>query len=249
MTDDATRSAVPPPLPASEAVPIATGDLLAALLKAPQRVAAPLAADTDAVRAGCYFLVGAVMFHGIFGLATGFFGGWSVASMTAAKAMLIALCSLALCLPSLYVFSAVGGSPLSMTQTFMLGASCLAMIGLLLIGLAPVAWLFAVSTSNLPFVVMLVFLIWLLSVGFAMRYVRMLKVQPLFQRSSGILVWLAVFVLVSLQMTTCLRPVLTTPHPGHGWWTPEKAFFLGHYASCFEDAKPAGATPPGHAGR
>ena len=44
-------------------------------------------------------------------------------------------------------------------------------------------------------------------------------------------------ILVTLQMTTCLRPLLAKPE--QGWWTGEKKFFLAHLASVFEeDDKP-----------
>jgi hypothetical protein len=126
----------------------------------------------------------------------------------------------------------VAGSPLSLSQTVMLGCSCLAMVGLLLVGLAPVAWLFAVSTQSLPFVVMLAFLIWLIALSFAARYVGKLKVNPLFQRQSGIMLWLIILMVVTLQMATCMRPMLTKPD--RGWWTSEKMFFLTHFGSTFE---------------
>jgi hypothetical protein len=145
---------------------------------------------------------------------------------------------LLLCLPSLYVFSSVGGAPLTLSQTIMLGAACLAMIGLLLIGLAPVAWLFAVSTESLPFVVVLTFLLWFIAVCFAIRCIRRSRTNPVFQRIGGIGIWFIIFIIVSLQMTTCMRPLLVKPDADKGWWTAEKKFFLGHFGSCFDDKKP-----------
>jgi hypothetical protein len=131
----------------------------------------------------------------------------------------------------------VGGVPLSLTQTFMLGTSCLAMIGLLLVGLAPVAWLFSVSTESMQFVVMLTVFVWFISVIFAVRYIGQLTDNAIFQRSRGIVFWFIVFVIVSLQMTTAMRPLLTTPDKDRGWWTSEKRFFLAHFGSCFDSAK------------
>ncbi|MBI3987687.1 MAG: hypothetical protein HY343_12245 [Lentisphaerae bacterium] len=52
-----------------------------------------------------------------------------------------------------------------------------------------------------------------------------------------------VFVLVSLQMTTCMRPLLAKPDAARGWWTTEKKFFLVHYGDCFEVRKTP-AKPP-----
>jgi hypothetical protein len=152
--------------------------------------------------------------------------------MDIVKVPLVALCSLLLCFPSLYVFTCVAGSPLTLSQTFVLGCSCLAMIGLILVGLAPVAWLFAVSTENLAFVTLLTFLIWLVSIGFAARYVEKLKAHPFFQRQAGIKLWFLILILVTLQMATCMRPMLSQGKAG--WWTSEKQFFLSHFGQALE---------------
>lgn len=224
----------PPPVP--PAPPPAS--MMAALLKSPEQVTNAIAADRDAMRQGLMLLGCALVFHTIFGLAIGFFGGGSVGIMAAIKSPLIALCSLLLCLPSLYVFSSVGGAPLTLSQTIMLGSACLAMIGLLLIGLAPVAWLFAVSTESLAFVVALTFLLWIISVCFAIRFIRRSRSHPAFQRGGGISMWFLIFIIVSLQMTTTMRPLLVKPAEGAGWWASEKKFFLAHFGSCFDERRP-----------
>lgn len=242
-TESRPSASLPPPVPPL-ATPVHVENRIAALLKAPAQIGVTLAAGEGLVGGGIYFLVCALILHAVFGFAIGLFGGWSVGGMAAVKAPLIAACSLVLCLPSLYVFSAVGGAPLSLRQTFMLGTSCLAMVGLLLIGLAPVAWLFAVSTENLPFVVMLVFVLWVISLSFAARYIGKLRVVPLLQRTGGIGAWFMVLALVSLQMTTCMRPLLVKPDPVKGWWTGEKSFFLAHFGSTFDDEKKPAAPAP-----
>ncbi len=221
----------PPPLPRGYEASGAD-NIVAALLKAPQTVSHSIANQKGLLRSAGLLLGVAVGCHAIFGLAVGLFGGISVGVMDMVKVPLAAVCALLLCFPSLYVFACVAGSPLSLSQTVMLGCSCLAMVGLLLVGLAPVAWLFAVSTQSLPFVVMLAFLIWLIALAFAARYVGKLKVNLLFQRQSGIMLWLIILMVVTLQMATCMRPMLTKPD--RGWWTSEKMFFLTHFGSTFE---------------
>ncbi len=215
--------------------PSQTGNIVASLLKAPENVAETIANRNKPLATGVTLLVAAAMFHAVFGLAMGLYGGWSVAIMDMAKIPLVAVCSLLLCYPSLYVFSCVGGTPLSLSQTFLLGASCLAMLGLLLVGLAPVAWLFSVSTESLPFVTMLALFIWLIAASFAVRYIGKLQVHALFKKAGGIKLWFFVLVLVTVQMVTCMRPILTAPKAG--WWTGEKMFFLQHFGSTFEARK------------
>ena len=110
-----------------------------------------------------------------------------------------------------------------------------AMVGLLLVGLAPVAWLFAVSTASVPFVAVLAVAIWLTALSFVARYVGKLKANALFQRQAGIKLWLVILTLVTLQMATCMRPMLTKPEKG--WWTVEKKFFVTHFGDTFEGKK------------
>ncbi|MBX7244246.1 MAG: hypothetical protein K1X53_02035 [Candidatus Sumerlaeaceae bacterium] len=207
--------------------------MLAGLLKAPASVAAAIAGDKGAPNTIALLLVFAGLFHAFFGFAVGLFGGWPVAGVAALKSAAIAYASLVICLPSLYVFSAVGGAYLSFRQTLMLGSAALAMVGILLIGLAPVAWLFSVSTASLPFMVVLTLMIWFTALMFAIRFTGELRAHEGFQRPGGITAWFIVYVLVSFQMTTCLRPILTRTEPGQGWITGQKQFFLAHFDSCF----------------
>lgn len=207
-------------------------NMVTTLLKSPQKVSDRIAAGIDLLKSAGIFLVAALLCHAVFGLAVGLFGGQTVALMDIVKFPLVALFSLLLCFPSLYVFSCVSGTPLSLAQTAVVACSCLAMLGLILVGLAPVAWLFAVSTKSIAFVVVLTLVIWGTALGFVVRYTESLKANPLFQQQAGIKLWFIIFCLVSLQMATCMRPMLTKP--AHGWWTSEKKSFVVHFNSVFE---------------
>ena len=234
---EAARPGVPPAAylpvaPPPDIVYPKPDNIVAALLKAPHLLAPAIAEGKNPLGAGIVFLACALAAHAVFGLAVGLFGGWPVAFMDVVKAPLIGLCALMICLPSLYVFACVGGAPLTVAQAFMLGSSCLAMIGLLLVGLAPVAWLFAVSTDSEQFIVLLALGLWFIGTAFALRYIMRLEVHALFRRSQGIKAWFLVFILVTLQMTTCLRPILDAPDKG--WWTTDKKFFLTHFFAVFQ---------------
>lgn len=230
---------MPPPVPPvllAEEPEAEAGNLLTTLLKAPGRVARLIALEERGLFAVAVSFLGvAGICHALFGLALGLFAGWPVALMAAVKMPLVAISALLLCFPSLYVFSCVAGSPISLSQVAALGCSCLAMIGLLLVGLAPVAWLFAISTASLPFMVLLAFLIWLIALVFAARFVGKLGLHPLLRRQAGIRMWFWILILVTLQMTTCMRPMLGAPKAG--WWTSEKKFFITHYQSIWEKPK------------
>ena len=230
--NDVQPGIAPPPVPPSHARP-ETHNVASTLLKNPLRISETIAGQKHLLRSSLALLLVAIACHVVFGLAVGLFGGWPVAAMDMVKMPLVALCSLLLCFPSLYVFTCVAGAPLTLAQTGVLGCSCLALAGLILVGLAPVAWLFAVSTKSVSFVTLLAFLIWLVAIGFAGRYVDKLGVHPLFRRQAGIKLWLLILILVTLQMATCMRPMLARPE--QGWWTGEKQFFLSHFGSTFED--------------
>ena len=231
MNDSPIAAVNPPPMPAGMAAPETHGPI-AALLKNPRRIADSIANRDGLLAAALALLAAGALCHAVFGLAVGWFGGWPVAAMDAAKMPLVGLCSLLLCFPSLYVFSCVAGTPLSLSQALVLGCSCFAMVGLILVALAPVAWLFAVSTTSLSFVAMLAFLLWLVAIGFAARFVEKLKANALFQRQTGIKLWFFILMLVTLQMATCMRPMLS--QSDDGWWTSKKQFFLAHFVATLE---------------
>ena len=180
-------------------------------------------------------LVWGLILHAGYGFALALFDSTAVAGMTAVKAALIALCSAALCLPSLYVFSCVAGLPITVTQAVALAAAVPAMTGLLLLGLAPVSWLFSVSTDNLPFVVIANLLAWGLAVSFSCRFFALLNQGANGEKPVGLNWWLVIYVIVSLQMTTTMRPLLRMPETG--WRATEKKFFLSHFADSFKNER------------
>mgnify|MGYP003604561875 CR=1 FL=1 len=233
MTESPKTEAPATPPPPPRWVQPEPSHIVSALLRNPRRISEAIAEKKELLKSAGLLLATGLACHAVFGVAIGLFGGWTVALMDAVKMPLVALCSLLLCFPSLYVFTCVAGSPLTIPQAFALGCSCLAMVGLILVALAPVAWLFSVSTANLSFVTLLAFLIWLVAIGFAGRYVAKLGAHPLFARQAGINMWFVILVVVTLQMATCMRPMLTTSEKG--WWTGEKQFFLSHFGDTFEN--------------
>ena len=74
-------------------------------------------------------------------------------------------------LPSLYIFSCLNGLDVSLhSVAAVLGAS-LALVSLLLIGLAPVLWIFTQSTDSLVFLGMLSLLFWGGSLAFGLSLI------------------------------------------------------------------------------
>ena len=109
---------LPPPVPAN-GLPTGSDNIVTDLLKNPGRVAGIIATENAGLfKSSLGMLAAALICHAVFGAAIGLFAGWNIALLDAAKAPLIALCSLLLCFPSLYVFSCVAGSPLTLLLTW-----------------------------------------------------------------------------------------------------------------------------------
>jgi hypothetical protein len=95
-----------------------------------------------------------------------------------------------------------------------------------------VIWLFSVSTLSLTFVVWLHLFSWLVALAFGQRF---LVSAVGANRAAGL--WLVLVLLVSLQMTTYLRPVLWRD-AGQPLFAREKLSFFSHFAQV-TDWKPA----------
>ena len=137
------------------------------------------------------------------------------------------ICAL-LCLPSLYVFSSVAGGSQSLRDTMLALVMGVALIGVLLVALAPVAWLFSQTTSSQEVMgtlhVIALLGTSLLGIGLISRTMRAYNGKSI----RGVYLWGMVFVAVLLQMTATLRPLVG---PYEGAWIQEKRFFLDHWAA------------------
>ena len=148
-------------------------------------------------------LIGALGCYVLYGIAAGFFqGGWSLA-MATLKIPLIIVASLVLCLPSLYVFTGLSGIELSPRAFASMVAGFAGIMGLILLALMPVIWLFSVSTLSLGFVVWLHIFIWITALVFGLQFLARSTAK-----GGTIGLWLLLLFFVSLQMTTYVRPIL-----------------------------------------
>jgi len=119
-------------------------------------------------------------------------------------------------------------------------ATGLALSSLLLMALAPVVWLFAQATAAIGFMSVLALAFWLVAIGFGLRLIlrgaRLRGARLRGATSTGLLAtWALIFLTVTLQMSTTLRPILGTAGrllPG------ERRFFLEHWARSLGDSRP-----------
>lgn len=139
----------------------------------------------------------------------------------------LAVCA-ALCLPSLYVFSSVAGAGQSLRETGLAMAMGIALICVLLVALAPVTWLFSQSTDDVVILGILNIVALLASAIVGVRLIGRVLRAINGRTIAGVGVWGVMFVLVMLQMTTTLRPLVG---PFEGVWTQQRMFFLQHWAN------------------
>ncbi|HVR38963.1 MAG TPA: hypothetical protein VMU84_07685 [Thermoanaerobaculia bacterium] len=183
-------------------------------------------------------LAGAVACYIAYGLGAGFFqGGWTLA-MALLKVPLIILGSLALCLPSLYVFTALAGGDYSARAFANIVAGFCGIAGLILVALVPVSWLFSVSTMSLAFVVWLHVFVWLTALFFGRQFL----VNATGPGRKAIGIWLVILFVVSLQMTTYVRPVLWRDS-GEPLFAKEKKSFFTHFGDVVSWSLEPPATP------
>lgn len=163
----------------------------------------------------------------VFGLLLGLFAGgtqlWAVPLKVLAGAALSGLITL----PSLYVFASLGGLDMTLRRASGLLVSGLALIGVILSGLAPVLWIFTQSTNSIGFMGFLVLIFWLTACGFGLHLVQK-NARTFGSGAAGYLaLWTAIFLTVTLQMSTSMRPLLG---PAAETILPtEKRFFAEHW--------------------
>ena len=219
--DPAERVAIPHAFAAIEA-----------LLRQPRRLLFQLR------QPGAGKLIAAMLFTAllaslVYGVVAGTFSGgtqlWAAPVKIAAGLMI----SAGICLPSLYIFTCLSGSQARLAEVGGLLAGLLMLMTILLIGFAPVAWIFSQSTESIAWMGTLHLIFWLVATLFGVRFLKAGFAQTNAKSQAGINVWIVIFLLVALQMTTALRPILGKSDT---FFPAEKKFFLGHWADCLKSA-------------
>lgn len=169
----------------------------------------------------------------IFGLVLGMFS--SGTQLWAAPVKIIGgiFFSGLICLPSLYIFGALGGIDAKVQDTVGLMLTFLSITSLLLVGFAPVVWLFSTSSNSLVFFGFLSLAIWLVCLVFGLRVINRASLSMGGGKGNHLHVWALIFMMVTLQMSTTLRPIIGTSD--HFFNLKEKRFFLHHWLEVMEN--------------
>jgi hypothetical protein len=243
-----TNPLIPPPIPPvqppvappesdpRDKVPITgAASAIESMLRQPRRVFHQLHGNSSAKIILLLFAVGAACAL-VYGLVVGTFSGgaqlWAAPAKIAGGMLVCAL----ICLPSLYIFSCLSGSQARLIEVVGLVAGLLGLTTILLIGFAPVAWVFSQSTSSIVAMGALHLVFWSVATIFGWRFLRN-GFAHLNARSSGALyIWFLIFVVVCLQMTTALRPIVGTSEK---FFPTEKKFFFAHWIDVCDSPKGA----------
>jgi hypothetical protein len=206
-----------------------------AILRQPRRVLYQLR------QPGAGRLVGAMLFCAlvcslIYGVVVGSFAMGIQLWVAPAKIAGGLLFAAVICLPSLYIFTCLSGSQARLGEICGLVSGLLMLMTLLLVGFAPVAWLFSQSTDSVAWMGALHLLFWSIAAGFGLRFLSAGFAHAQARSTAGLGTWIVIFVLVVLQMTAALRPIIGKADT---FFPATKKFFVTYWQDCLTSPPPA----------
>ncbi len=231
------------PVPDESSLPrqLGVAAVVELLLKRPAAVLA-LAREREDCPTLLWLLAALVPCALAYGGVMGTFSGGTQLWAAPLKLLAGLLASALMCLPSLYIAACLAGRDVHLREAAAALLGAITLTSVLLVGFAPTAWLFSVSTGSLGFMGTLHLLVWLVSSLVGLRVIWALGLRSLRSSASGPLVlWALMFLLVGLQMSTNLRPLLGT---SDRFLPTEKRFFLAHWLTSLTEAEPPAPAPP-----
>lgn len=235
-------TAIPPIIPTTphqlgddpaERVPIANAfAAIEALLRQPRRLLFQLRQPGAGKLIAQMLLVSAVCAL-VYGVVAGTFSGGMQLWAAPVKIGGGLLVSAAICLPSLYIFTCLSGAQARLAEVCGLLAGLLMLMTILLVGFAPVAWIFSQSTESVAWMGFLHLGFWFVATLFGVRFMKHGFAGAQAKSQAGVNVWICIFLLVALQMTTALRPIIGKSAT---FFPAEKKFFIGHWFDTLDKA-------------
>lgn len=208
-----------------EAMPIGRGPfaIVEALLKAPARVLYDVQHGRGALFKLSALVVVTMVVTGL--VMASFSGGFQLLAVPLKLGLGVFFCAL-ICLPSLYIFSSLAGAEQSLRETWGALLMGVGLIGVLLVGLAPVSWVFSQATTSPIFMGVLHLVFLLIASWFGLGLIHRVLAAANGRPIKGSVLWSLLFLLVVLQMTTTLRPIVGE---FDGVVLHDKQFFLVHW--------------------
>jgi hypothetical protein len=131
-----------------------------------------------------------------------------------------------ICLPSLYIFSCLNGLDVKISSAAGVLFATICMMSMLLLGFTPVVWIFSQSTNSIVFMGGLALVFWAIATYFGLGVITKTADYLGLKKRTHLVVWMGIFILVALQMSTSLRPIVGESDE---LFTAEKKFFLTHW--------------------
>lgn len=199
--------------------------IVEALLKSPGKLIHELERNWRA-SVVTWLLIFAAFGMALYGAVVGTFCGGAQIWIAPAKLALGTVAAALICLPSLYIFSCLGGIDARLRMVAGVLFAAVALTALLLIGFAPVAWIFSQSTDSVAFMGR--------APHFPLAHRDQLRATTIAAANrwlagthrSHMKVWSCMFLVVCLQMMTTLRPIVGK---SDRFLPAEKKFFLAHW--------------------
>jgi hypothetical protein len=231
MITPSNQNQTPPPIRNSRFVlepmsnPGSPGVIVESILKYPGRIIHELQNEWRTALA-IWLLLLALFGMATYGVVVGSFSGGPQLWIAPAKLALGTLLSVLICLPSLYIFACLSGIDAHLRTVTGVLFAAVGLSALLLIGFAPVAWIFSQSTDSVAFMGALHLALWSIGICFGLHLINGMSYLFGHNARGHLKLWGLIFVIVCLQMTTTLRPIIA---PGSSFFPKEKKFFLTNW--------------------
>jgi hypothetical protein len=184
--------------------------LVAACLRSPEMLRASIGQDPSARTRLLLLVIVAMAFVGF--LMAAFSGGLQVLAVPL-KVIAGTIAAMSVCLPSLFVFSNLAGVQVGIRQALGTMLVAVVVLALVLVAVAPVALVFALSTESTAVVGAIHVLFLLIAARFGGAALSRIWADDGGGRSGAATWWIVLFVVVLLQLSTTLRPLIGEYQP------------------------------------
>lgn len=184
--------------------------------------------DTGLKRMSLHMLISSAVALALYGAVLGASSDWRQSLLSAVKLPMLFFVTLAICLPTLYLFNLVFGAKLSVRQAMALICVGITVIAMLSVAFAPISLFFLVTAPHYSFFkllnVAILALTGLVGLRFLVNGMRAMNapakppkpeagpVAPARSANMGLLyVWIVVFGFVGTQLAWTLRPFVGSP--------------------------------------
>lgn len=153
----------------------------------------------------------------LYGMIIGSHNSLLQALSSAIKLPILFLLTIAICMPTLHIFGSFFGSRRSVLQTLVLLFTGTAIMGIALVGLAPVTFFFIVTTDDYQFFKLMNVVFFTIAgavgVGFLSRYMQLPHEHEEITSTRSMLLrlWFILYAFVGTQLAWTLRPFFGAP--------------------------------------